>query len=64
MNSKCLNIDTVASFCDCMSSAEDIDPTAQAFCDRAKTDPKVTGEDLVELKMALLDREEDACCDC
>jgi len=44
---------------------EPVDPAALAFCNRAKTDKNVTGEDLTELKMALMDRKEDeACCDC
>ncbi len=64
LSSKCIDIDTVGSFCDCISEAGLIAPEAQVFCSKAKTDPTVTSEDLVELKMALLDSEEDACCDC
>lgn len=64
LSSKCIDIDTVGSFCDCISEAGLIAPEAQVFCSKAKTDPKVTSEDLVELKMALLNSEEDACCDC
>ena len=64
LSSKCMNIDAVSSFCDCISEAGLIAPEAQVFCSKAKTDPKTTSEDLVELKMALLDSEEDACCDC
>lgn len=61
---KCMDINSVGSFCDCISGGEPVDPAAQAFCTRAKADPKVTGEDLAELKMALLDMEDDACCEC
>ncbi len=64
LSSKCMGIDTVDSFCNCISEAGLIAPEAQVFCSKAKTDPKVTSEDLVELKMALLDLEEDSCCDC
>ncbi len=59
---KCMDIDTVGSFCDCIAGEETADPAAQAFCNRAKTDKNITGEDLAELKMALM--EDDACCDC
>ena len=63
---KCVDINTVGSFCDCISGEEPVDPAAQAFCNRAKTDKNITGEDLAELKMALKDLEEDdaCCCDC
>jgi len=62
---KCVNINTVGSFCDCIAGEGPVDPAAQAFCNRAKTDKNISGEDLAELKMALLDMEEDdACCEC
>jgi hypothetical protein len=63
---KCADINTVGSFCDCITGEESVDPAAQAFCNRAKTDKNITGEDLAELKMALTDMEEDeaCCCDC
>jgi hypothetical protein len=61
---KCVDINTVSSFCDCIAGDEPVDPAAKAFCNRAKTDTRLTGEDLAELKMALLDLEEDACCEC
>ncbi len=64
MDTKCMNINSIGSFCDCISNDESADPAAQAFCNRALSDPKVTGDDLAELKMALLDMEEDACCEC
>ena len=61
---KCVDINTVCTFCDCMAGEEPVDPAAEAFCNRAKTDKNITGEDLAELKMALMDLEDDACCDC
>jgi len=62
---KCAGIDTVESFCGCISDEEHVDPAAKAFCNRAKTDKNITNEDLSELKMTLMDREEDdACCEC
>jgi len=62
---KCEDINTVGSFCDCIANEELVDPAAETFCNRAKTDKNITDEDLAELKMALMDREEDeACCDC
>jgi hypothetical protein len=62
---KCVDINTVGSFCNCIAGDEPVDPAAEAFCNRAKTDKNITGEDLTELKMALLDMEEDeACCEC
>jgi hypothetical protein len=64
LNKKCVDNNTVGSFCGCIAGDEAADPAAKAFCNRAKTDKKITGEDLAELKMALSDIEEDACCDC
>ncbi len=64
LSNKCMDTNTVGSFCDCISKEEAVDPASRAFCTRAKTDPTVTGEDLAELKTALLDMEDDACCDC
>ena len=60
---KCVNINTVGSFCDCIVGEEAVDPAAQAFCNRAKTDKNIIGEDLAELKLALMDLEDEACCD-
>jgi len=65
LSNKCMDIDTVGSFCDCMGGGESADPAAQAFCNRAKIDKKITDEDLADLKTALMDQEEDeACCEC
>jgi hypothetical protein len=61
---KCANSNTVASFCECIAEGGAVDPAAKAFCERAKTDTRVTGDDLTELKMALMDLEEEECCDC
>ncbi len=61
---KCVDNNTVDSFCDCIAGEETVEPAAEAFCNRAKTDKNITGQDLVELKMALMDLEEGACCDC
>jgi hypothetical protein len=63
-NEKCVDINTVGSFCGCIAGEESADPAAQAFCNRAKTDKNVTGEDLAELKKALRDLEDDECCGC
>jgi hypothetical protein len=64
MNQKCSENNTVSSFCDCIGGHEAADPAAKAFCDRAKTDKNITGQDLAELKMALSDMEEGGCCEC
>jgi len=61
---KCVDSNTVNSFCDCIAGEEAVDPAAEAFCNRAKTDKKITGKELAELKMALMDPEDEACCDC
>jgi hypothetical protein len=59
MPSTCREINAVGSFCDCIDVAESADNAARAFCRRARTgsDRFVTGEDLAELKKALLDLE-------
>jgi hypothetical protein len=61
---KCADINSVGSFCDCIAGEEAVDPAAQAFCNRSKTDKNITGYDLAELKMALMDLEDEECCDC
>ena len=61
---KCVDINSVGSFCGCIAGEESVDPAAKAFCDRAKTDKNITGDNLAELKMALMDLEDEACCDC
>ena len=56
---KCVNTYTVRSFCECISDASPVDIAARAFCELAKSDSKqkITGDDLVELKKALMDME-------
>jgi len=56
---KCMNSYTVRSFCDCIADATSVDAAARAFCEPAKTgrDKNVTGDDLAELKKALMDLE-------
>jgi hypothetical protein len=54
---KCANINTVMSFCDCIADGDPVDAAARGFCDHAKTDRNVTGDDLAELKKALMDLE-------
>jgi len=62
---KCMDIDTVGPFCDCIAGGESADRAAQAFCNRAKIDKKITDEDLADLKIAVMDQEEnEACCEC
>ena len=64
LSKKCMDIDTVGSFCGCIAGEEHADPAAQSFCNLVKTDKNITNEDLVKLKMALTDPNEEACCDC
>ena len=59
---KCEDIDSVSSFCDCVTAEEPVDPAAKAFCNRAKTDKNITAEDLADLKSVLTDQEEEGCC--
>lgn len=61
---KCVDNNTISSFCDCMAGEGAVDPAAKAFCNRAKTEKNVTGDDLAELKRALMDLEDEVCCDC
>jgi hypothetical protein len=61
---KCVDINTVGSFCDCIAEHELVDSAAEDFCNRAKTDKNITVEDLAELKMSLTDPEDDVCCEC
>jgi hypothetical protein len=59
---KCMDTDTVESFCGCISKSGPVYKAAQDFCDRAKTDKSITGEDLTRLKMELVDSECGQCC--
>jgi hypothetical protein len=58
---KCKDINAVGTFCDCIADAESVDVAARAFCRRASTgsDTNVTGDELTELKKALIDLESD-----
>ncbi|HYA86145.1 MAG TPA: hypothetical protein VEI57_03630 [Nitrospirota bacterium] len=60
---KCVHSNTVGSFCDCIADAVSVDVAARAFCERAKAsiDKNITGDDLAELKKALMDMESEAC---
>jgi hypothetical protein len=64
LSRKCKDVNKVASFCGCIAGEESVDPAAKSFCNRAKTDKNITGEDLAELKKALTDLEDDDCCGC
>lgn len=55
LSQKCADTNTVSSFCNCIAVEETVDPEAQAFCNRAKIEKNITGDDLTDLKMALLD---------
>ncbi len=61
---KCMDINTVGSFCDCIDNSECADEAARAFCTQAKTDygKNVTGDDLAELKKALTETDCKGCC--
>ena len=56
---KCVSSYTVGSFCECIADAAQVDVAARAFCELAKSDSNktITGDDLVELKKALMDIE-------
>lgn len=54
----CMNINTVGSFCDCIADDESVDAAARGFCERVQSGAMdVTGDDLAELKKALMDLE-------
>jgi hypothetical protein len=57
--SKCMDVNMVGSFCDCISGAESVDAALGAFCTRSKTESgrNITGDDLAELKKAVMDME-------
>ncbi len=57
---ECKDINTVSGFCDCIANEESVDVAARAFCLRAGSgDTRTTGDDLVELKKALMDLEDE-----
>ncbi len=55
----CKDMRVVSAFCDCIAKDGGADPAAQAFCARAGDNPSVTGEDLEDLKKALMDLEDE-----
>lgn len=56
---KCMDVNITSSFCDCIGEAESADVAAQGFCALVKRGEKnVTGNDLAELKKALMDLED------
>ncbi len=55
---KCAAVNPVRSFCDCLAGSETVDPAAKGFCDRVNSgDTSATGDELTELKKALMDLE-------
>jgi hypothetical protein len=54
-----MDINTVESFCECIADAEYADVAAKGFCIWRKTGNglNITGDDLAELKNALMDLE-------
>jgi len=56
---KCKDVNIASSFCDCIADVESVDVAAKGFCARVKSgsDKNATGEDLAELKKALMDLE-------
>ena len=59
MPSKCKDVNAVGAFCDCIAGVDSVDVAAKAFCrNRASGEREhTTGEDLAELKKALMDLE-------
>ncbi len=58
MPKECRAINATRTFCECIAGRDSADKAAQAFCERASVDPYVTGDDLIELKKALMDLED------
>ena len=58
---KCRDADAAGDFCDCIAGDESVDKAAQAFCRRPSTgsDRNASGDDLRELKKALMDLEDE-----
>jgi hypothetical protein len=56
---KCKDVNAVDAFCDCIGGGESVDVAAKAFCEHTTSGGRknVTGEDLSELKKALMDLE-------
>ncbi len=60
MPEKCRDVNAARAFCDCVADEDQVDEAAQMFCQRLATggDPYVSGDDLAELKRALMDMED------
>ena len=56
---KCKDINAVDAFCDCIAGVDSVDVAAKAFCKHTASGGRehTTGEDLAELKKALMDLE-------
>jgi hypothetical protein len=56
---KCKDVNAVDTFCDCIAGADSVDVAAKAFCKPTVPGRRehATGEDLAELKKALMDLE-------
>lgn len=56
---KCKDVNAVGAFCDCIAGADGVDVAAKAFCKNTASGGRehATGEDLAELKKALMDLE-------
>ncbi|HEY6010210.1 MAG TPA: hypothetical protein VIX18_01970 [Nitrospirota bacterium] len=62
MPQECRDINTVEGFCACIAGAETADAAARAFCIESRSGSermKSTGDDLAELKKALMDLEDE-----
>jgi hypothetical protein len=57
MPAKCKDVKAVRAFCDCIADEDSVDVAAQVFYQRVGTGAEqyVTGDDLAELKRALMD---------
>jgi len=63
----CRDVNTVSSFCGCIKDDGSADAAARAFCKRAEAGEPATSDELVELKKALADMDDEteadgACC--
>ncbi len=61
MPQKCREVDEAGAFCDCIAGDSSVDKAAQAFCRRpgSPDDRKSSGDELRELKKALMDLEDE-----
>jgi len=56
---KCKDVNAVDAFCDCLAGDDGVDVAAKAFCKGTESGKRehTTGEDLSDLKKALMDLE-------